>query len=154
MSFVKIDKSLKMKKIVADSIIGILRLKNSQKRDFNVEKIRKTSLQKRVLLEVYKLTDFPSTNTREELALLLGLPHRSIQVWFQNKRQKNRKILNNCDQQEHVIKYNDVKSEQNIEVDPTLVTDAYDIPTYRLIEVIQFCQEEEKRQNCLFFNFK
>lgn len=154
MSNLKFFKSTKMKELLADSIIGILRLRNFQRREFSVEKIRKTSLQKRVLQEVYELTDFPSTNTREELALLLGLPHRSIQVWFQNKRQKNRKMPCIIDKVTLDNKENDHRSEQSVEIDSVAMLDSYEIPTFKLIEIIEFCQEEEKQKNFMFFTFK
>lgn len=154
MSNLKIFKSTKMKELLADSIIGILRLRNFQRREFSVEKIRKTSLQKRVLQEVYELTDFPSTNTREELALLLGLPHRSIQVWFQNKRQKNRKMPCIIDKETLGNKENNHRSEQSVDINSVAMLDSYEIPTFKLIEIIEFCQEEEKQKNFMFFTFK
>ncbi|ELQ75703.1 Homeodomain-like protein [Trachipleistophora hominis] len=154
MSASKIFGNIKMKELLADSIIGILRLRNSQRHEFGLEKIRKTSLQKRVLQEVYKLTDFPSTNTREELALLLGLPHRSIQVWFQNKRQKNRQTSSISEKDSLINKENVHKVEQNTEYGSIATLDTYEISTCKLIEIIEFCQEEEKKKSYMFLTFK
>lgn len=109
-----------MKKLIADSIIGMLRLKNTTKKEFSNDKIRKTTLQKKVFQEVFEVTDFPSTNAREELPLLLRLPHRSIQVWFQNKRQKSRKN-------------NEEKDNREMEYDQVNLLDTYDIPSLKLI---------------------
>lgn len=47
--------------------------------------------QSRVLHELLQETCFPSTKVREEVAAKLGLSPRKVQVFFQNKRQKQRK---------------------------------------------------------------
>lgn len=75
-----------------EAAIGILKLKKSGSR-MNTwsEKIKKTPYQVRVLQELFKVTEFPSTATRKDLALLLSIPQRSIQVWFQNTRQAKKK---------------------------------------------------------------
>ncbi|KAJ3367128.1 hypothetical protein GGF32_000190 [Allomyces javanicus] len=41
-----------------------------------------------VLRRVLALTAFPSTQVREMLAAELGMPPRTVQIWFQNQRQK------------------------------------------------------------------
>ncbi|KAH9931118.1 homeobox-domain-containing protein [Epithele typhae] len=43
--------------------------------------------QLKVLNETYNRTAFPSTEERMELAQKLGMSARSVQIWFQNKRQ-------------------------------------------------------------------
>ncbi|WFC99568.1 hypothetical protein MYAM1_002313 [Malassezia yamatoensis] len=50
-----------------------------------------TAEQSRVLHEVLQQTSFPSTQMREAVAAKLGLSPRKVQVFFQNKRQKQRK---------------------------------------------------------------
>lgn len=50
-----------------------------------------TTEQSRVLHELLQQTCFPSTQVREEVAAKLGLSPRKVQVFFQNKRQKQRK---------------------------------------------------------------
>ena len=47
--------------------------------------------QSRVLHELLQQTCFPSTQVREAVAAKLGLSPRKVQVFFQNKRQKQRK---------------------------------------------------------------
>ncbi|THH00505.1 hypothetical protein EW026_g2043 [Hermanssonia centrifuga] len=46
--------------------------------------------QLRVLNDTYNRTAFPSTEERIELAKKLGMSARSVQIWFQNKRQAMR----------------------------------------------------------------
>ncbi|OSD06902.1 homeobox-domain-containing protein [Trametes coccinea BRFM310] len=46
--------------------------------------------QLKVLNETYNKTAFPSTEERNELAKKLGMSSRSVQIWFQNKRQAMR----------------------------------------------------------------
>lgn len=154
MAFLKLFGTSEMKELVADSILGILKLKRLQRKDIGIEKVRKTSLQKRVLQELYKYTDFPSTTTREELALLLGLPYRSIQVWFQNKRQKHRKNSLLDESYEAGGKDKGNGMEHGYLVDTVVPFDTYDIPTFKLIEIIEFCQEKEQREKFLFFTIK
>lgn len=50
--------------------------------------------QSRVLHELLQQTCFPSTKVREDVAAQLGLSPRKVQVFFQNKRQKQRKKSN------------------------------------------------------------
>lgn len=49
-----------------------------------------TPSQSRVLRKVLEQTAFPSTEIRENLAKLLGMKPRTVQIWFQNQRQKSR----------------------------------------------------------------
>lgn len=49
-----------------------------------------TASQSRVLRKVLEQTAFPSTEIRENLAKLLGMKPRTVQIWFQNQRQKSR----------------------------------------------------------------
>lgn len=77
-----------------EAIVGILKLKKGNKHSMHrvSEKIKKSPLQLKVLKELYTITQFPSTQTRNDLSLLIDIPQRSIQVWFQNTRQANRRI--------------------------------------------------------------
>lgn len=45
---------------------------------------------RKVLYECFAKDQFPSTEYREELSRLLGLTPRTIQIWFQNQRQKSK----------------------------------------------------------------
>lgn len=45
-----------------------------------------------VLEQIYQMDRFPPQNTRNELANTLNVSARQIQVWFQNRRQRDRKL--------------------------------------------------------------
>ncbi|KAJ2156053.1 Short stature homeobox protein 2, partial [Coemansia sp. RSA 552] len=51
---------------------------------------RASPQQLEVLNEVFASTSFPSTETRQRLARELGMTPRTVQIWFQNKRQASR----------------------------------------------------------------
>ncbi|KAI8871694.1 DMBXc-paired class homeobox protein, partial [Ramicandelaber brevisporus] len=46
--------------------------------------------QTRVLTRVFQYTQLPNTGLRERLGVALGMPARTVQVWFQNQRQKHK----------------------------------------------------------------
>lgn len=48
---------------------------------------------KQVLEEVYRLEKFPSTEMRRRLAANFSVSPRQVQFWFQNRRQRDRKII-------------------------------------------------------------
>lgn len=86
----RIKKPKDLKRLV-DPLLGLLKLRYDNRTDTRDEKIRKTDLQTAVLLRLFNLTNFPCTTTRENIAIFLGLPQRSVQIWFQNRRQATRK---------------------------------------------------------------
>ncbi|EPR79657.1 Homeobox domain containing protein [Spraguea lophii 42_110] len=130
-----------------DAAVGLLKLDYIYRmKSIYGLKTKKTMLQQEVLKEVYKLTSFPSTETRIEMALLLGVTQRSIQVWFQNKRQmaKRKKRFKNEDQEKYVNEYNKFL-EKNINCEEQ--DELYDIPTYTLYKIIVKCEKRlDKRE--------
>lgn len=58
-----------------------------------IRRKRATVKQTQALQKVFELTAFPSTILRENLARYLGMSPRTVQVWFQNKRQAARKTF-------------------------------------------------------------
>ncbi|ORY96766.1 homeobox domain-containing protein, partial [Syncephalastrum racemosum] len=48
---------------------------------------RATAKQLEVLNKVFERTFFPSTQLRAELGRQLGMSPRTVQIWFQNRRQ-------------------------------------------------------------------
>jgi hypothetical protein len=61
------------------------------KKDRNKRRLRTTPEQLKILEEIYLYEKIPSLALREELAAKLGMTPRRIQVWFQNKRAKERR---------------------------------------------------------------
>ncbi|KAI4290844.1 hypothetical protein PAPHI01_0118 [Pancytospora philotis] len=69
------------------AVLGLLKMKNDESNgDFRNLRTQKNEFQKSVLKEVFRLTRFPSKQTRDDLALLLNHTNRGIQIWFQNQR--------------------------------------------------------------------
>ena len=85
--------NLKKSRRELEALLGILKLRKGYEHGLQrvIEKVKKTPLQKTVLRKLYSITHFPSTSTRSDLSLLLGIPQRSIQVWFQNTRQADKR---------------------------------------------------------------
>lgn len=120
------------KALEADAICGLLKFTGLRKKKQLVgEKVKKSQLQQNVLKQVYEITNFPSTETRNELALLLGIPQRSIQVWFQNRRQITRK---NKDKPGNENEFGEGGSDKEDE-------ELFDVPTVVLIEIIMRCKK-------------
>ncbi|ORD94799.1 HD7 [Enterospora canceri] len=72
------------------ALLGMLKIMTIED-DYGVNRprVQKSEFQKGVLKAVFGVTKFPSKQTREDLALLLNQTARSIQIWFQNQRNKN-----------------------------------------------------------------
>lgn len=69
------------------AVLGLLKMKSRETdSDYKSFRIQKNEFQKNVLKDVFKLTRFPSKQTRDDLALLLNHTNRGIQIWFQNQR--------------------------------------------------------------------
>ncbi len=56
------------------------------------KRLRLTSRQLSLLQQTLKQTPYPSASTRDKLALELGMTPRSVQIWFQNQRQRRKYI--------------------------------------------------------------
>lgn len=123
------------KDLEAAAVCGLLKFaEGRKKRQLLGEKVKKSQLQQTVLKKVYEITNFPSTETRNDLSILIGIPQRSIQVWFQNRRQITRK---NKDKSQNPNDYNkecDGTDERDDE-------ELFDIPTIVLIDMIMKCRK-------------
>jgi hypothetical protein len=83
-----IKKALHMSEKIYEAAMGLLKLAMMKSRAFIAgKKTKKSMFQVRVLEEVFAITELPSTPTQLDLALLLKIPQRSVQIWFQNARQ-------------------------------------------------------------------
>jgi len=97
------------------AVMGIMKLRNTWKFEEPNIKFKKSPLQIKVLEKIFRITNFPSSNTRKDLSLLLCMPEKSIQVWFQNARQ--------------AIKRTKTFSEGE-------KSEIYDIPVCQILEII------------------
>lgn len=81
------DRMDSIRKRNIQAVLGLLKMRGMDKEaDSKNFRIQKNDFQKSVLRDVYKITRFPSKQTREDLALLLNHTNRGIQIWFQNQR--------------------------------------------------------------------
>lgn len=144
---------MELKKTEIDAAIGLLKMSALRRRktSFGV-KVKKTNLQQAVLKNVYSITNFPSTETRNELALLLGISQRSVQVWFQNKRQISKKregTRSSSNEKQFINEYNKFLKADAPEIGDEFVCD---IPSSKLVDIINCCDtkvpaDEEKSVN-------
>lgn len=86
-SIKKGDRYDSIRKRNIQAVLGLLKIKSKENEsDYKNFRIQKNEFQKNVLKDVFKLTKFPSKQTRDDLALLLNHTNRGIQIWFQNQR--------------------------------------------------------------------
>ncbi|KAL1240977.1 Visual system homeobox [Trichinella spiralis] len=52
-----------------------------------------TEHQTKALEKIFKVSQYPDTQTRIKLGLDIHLPEDRIQIWFQNRRAKMRKMM-------------------------------------------------------------
>ena len=100
----KVDRDLG--KVSGGSATKAARSQSQGGRGSNGSKRARTLLtpeQSRVLHELLQQTCFPSTQVREAVAAKLGLSPRKVQVFFQNKRQKQRKKSNGVPMSSHPL---------------------------------------------------
>lgn len=125
---------MKVTEIEAMALIGIMKLKNSTLDPYELKRKQKSHRQYKVLEDVFEITMFPTERTKIDIGLLLGIPQRAIQVWFQNRRQRYRneetgsdesKLENNgeYEQLRQLRLTDDISEEKLIEI----VTKAYHI---------------------------
>lgn len=82
-----------------EAIIGLLKLGNKKKIFYDSKtKLKKNIKQRKVLEAIFKITSYPSSITQQDLSILLRIPQRSIQIWFQNARHKmkNTQLEGSC----------------------------------------------------------
>lgn len=113
----------------AESILGLLKMKRtmgdkqSQSKNYKY----KSPYQLKVLYRVYSVTPYPSSETRNDLGILLNMHPRSVQIWFQNTRQNSKDGSGSIE-----IKHGGQKSREK------------DISVSQLLE---FCIEKNKKES-------
>lgn len=81
-----------MSEKIYEAALGLLKLATMKSRSFNAgRKIKKSIFQTKVLEAIFAKTSLPSTPTQLNIALLLKIPQRSVQIWFQNARQTKKR---------------------------------------------------------------
>ncbi|KAK6090508.1 hypothetical protein P3W45_000605 [Vairimorpha bombi] len=80
----------------AQATLGLLLMKNGSEGG-NTLRSKKSFIQNLVLKEIFKLTMFPSSQTKIDLSILLNLSRKTINVWFQNERQSEKVSLTNTE---------------------------------------------------------
>ena len=137
------DEDKDKKELVVDAAIGLLKFSYMKRRKmYYGEKIKKNKFQQDVLNSIYEVSSFPSTETRCEIALLLGIPQRSVQVWFQNKRQLTKKRDGFKQAKMHS---DDTLIKDNIESEITNDDEVFDIPSLKLVELIEKCKKNPEK---------
>lgn len=83
------DTTIKPKEKEADAILGLMLLMSGRDSGLRENKLykNKTKIQVKFLLAVYEITKYPSSDTRIDMSILIKIPPRKIQIWFQNRRQ-------------------------------------------------------------------
>ncbi|KAK9760666.1 hypothetical protein K7432_015088, partial [Basidiobolus ranarum] len=66
---------------------------NNGGRSVKAKRKRANSHQIKMLNQVLKYNNFPSKELREKIAQKVGMHPRSVQIWFQNKRQEMKKKI-------------------------------------------------------------
>ncbi|KAF9761938.1 Homeobox protein HD-7 [Nosema granulosis] len=83
--------------------LGLLKLSKGHEQKSSLDISRKTEFQKTALKKIFNLTKYPTKQTREDMALLLALSPKTIQIWFQNERKLRRKEERNEDESWRIL---------------------------------------------------
>lgn len=83
---------MKYTKDETDALLGLIILLRGNER-FNKTHTKKSIKQTQALYHVFNKNMYPSSEFRYDLSLLFDYKPRSIQIWFQNKRQAYNKAL-------------------------------------------------------------
>lgn len=60
----------------------------------NKKRQRATPQQLQVLLDEFTINNTPNSQRREEIGQMIDMTERSVQIWFQNKRAKSKRVTN------------------------------------------------------------
>ncbi|KAH9411797.1 hypothetical protein HK407_03g05470 [Ordospora pajunii] len=75
-------------------VLGLLKLMRDGEdtQQMGEVRTRKTMFQMTALKEVFKITAHPSKMTKIDLALMIKLPLKAVQIWFQNERSRKENL--------------------------------------------------------------
>ena len=67
-----------------DLLFSLLLLKNGE--TISVGRTEKSFKEANILEEVFNIASYPDCETKRNLSILLKMSHKTIQIWFQNRR--------------------------------------------------------------------
>ncbi|KAM0672588.1 homeodomain-containing transcription factor [Ordospora colligata] len=75
-------------------VLGLMKLMRDGEDEQQMGEVRtrKTVFQMAALKEVFKITAHPSKMTKMDLALMIKLPLKAVQIWFQNERSRKENL--------------------------------------------------------------
>lgn len=65
----------------------------------------KTEFETNVLKRIFKINSYPSRKSKNEIGCFLQMPYRSVEIFFQNRRSKYKKMGITCIQSDTKITY-------------------------------------------------
>eukprot|EP00866_Antonospora_locustae_P000334 jgi/Antlo1/334/1660 len=71
---------------MAEAVLGLLLLRSTVNRTVERPRSEKTSRELSFLEDIFEISCYPDGGTKQVLSLLLGMPPKTIQIWFQNRR--------------------------------------------------------------------
>ena len=107
-----------------EALLGLLKLKRGETLYSN-KKLRthKNEFQRAILTDVFSHTKFPTSEAREDLALILNHTNRGIQIWFQNNRHNYNENSNKKNQFESSNSPNEPFKSKKKSIDKSLLCD-------------------------------
>jgi len=84
---------------------------------------RTTPEQLRILEEVYTKEKMPNQSLRENLGKQLGMTSRRVQIWFQNKRAKEKRMKNDTLSRDDDLESKDRMIDSTSEEECLIITD-------------------------------
>ncbi|KAM0675271.1 hypothetical protein GVAV_001096 [Gurleya vavrai] len=109
-----------------------------------------------MLKEVYKITEYPSTETRYNIATILNMQPRSIQIWFQNTRQSSKELdlpisdtsTSNKKDTKGVIEDNQIDNTNTFLIGKVYngQYQSYNVSTKKLIEIYLSLRSKDKKK--------
>ncbi|KAK1351055.1 homeobox domain-containing protein [Hamiltosporidium tvaerminnensis] len=150
----------------AQAALGLLKMVQCDEIEKEGTARSKGKFELEILSEYFNITAYPSYETRYDIAILLNISPKSVQIWFQNTRQALRELINEGNSQRikfgssnismtnykaciynilsHIRRYNRYSEIQYSGY-------SYDISANKLIRI--FIQRKAKEKNHNYVNF-
>lgn len=82
----------------AECVFSMLLLKNGE--TISIGRTEKSTIDTSILEEVFQIANYPDCETKRNLSILLRMSHKTIQIWFQNRR----RYIKNCQKKRTALK--------------------------------------------------